>query len=195
MLPGYSRCTCQDGCLDPAGIPSEGSIREDGKRCLVQLRRDAAKLYLQAAGYHSNSQAKLLAKRMQSWTEDASSAAGICKDWVFCVSFQCLLLKPSGKRPCCWERLKAKEGKSRWCSLPISKDGQRASPTQWMWIWANSERYWGTGEPGTPQAMGSQRVGHDLATEQQWQPGEPGTGYGWGLCMGKETEMIQTETQ
>ena len=63
MLPGYSRCTCQDGCLDPAGIPSEGSIREDGKRCLVQLRRDAAKLYLRAAGYHSNSQAKLLAKQ------------------------------------------------------------------------------------------------------------------------------------
>ena len=26
----------------------------------------------------------------------------------------------------------------------------------------------GTGKPGMPQPIGSQRVGHDLVTEQQW---------------------------
>ena len=35
-----------------------------------------------------------------------------------------------------------------------------------QWIWANSRRRWRTGEPGVPQSTGSQRVGHDLATEQ-----------------------------
>ena len=44
-----------------------------------------------------------------------------------------------------------------------------ASPIQWTWIWANSRRQWRTRKPGMPQFMGSQRVGHDLATnQQQW---------------------------
>ena len=39
----------------------------------------------------------------------------------------------------------------------------------WMpWVWANSGRWWRTGKPGMLQSMGSQRVGHDWATEQ-WQ--------------------------
>ena len=33
--------------------------------------------------------------------------------------------------------------------------------------WANSRRWWGTGQPGVLLSMGSQRVGHDLVTEQQ----------------------------
>ena len=44
---------------------------------------------------------------------------------------------------------------------------QIASPTQRTWTWANSERVWKTEEPGGLQSMGSQRVGHNLATEQQ----------------------------
>ena len=40
--------------------------------------------------------------------------------------------------------------------------------THWTWIWANSLRQWRTGEPGVLQSMGSQRVGHDLVTEQQY---------------------------
>ena len=32
------------------------------------------------------------------------------------------------------------------------------------------QRWWGTGRPGVLQYMGSQRVGHDWATEQQQQP-------------------------
>ena len=42
-----------------------------------------------------------------------------------------------------------------------------ASPTQQTWVWANSGRGWKTGKPGTLQSIGSQRLGHTLATEQQ----------------------------
>ena len=44
-------------------------------------------------------------------------------------------------------------------------DGWMASPTQWMWVWVNSGSWWWTGRPGVLQSMGSQRVGHDWATE------------------------------
>ena len=66
------------------------------------------------------------------------------------------------KTPWCWERLKAgREGDYRgW-------DGWIASLTQWTWIWAWSGRWCRTGKPGMPRSMGSQRVRHDLATEQQ----------------------------
>ena len=42
--------------------------------------------------------------------------------------------------------------------------------TQCPWVWANSGRQWRTGKPSTLQSMGSQRVGHDLATKQQQRP-------------------------
>ena len=42
-----------------------------------------------------------------------------------------------------------------------------ASPTQWMWVWANYRSHWRAEEPGMLQSTGSQRIGHDLATEQQ----------------------------
>ena len=48
-------------------------------------------------------------------------------------------------------------------------DGWMASMTQWTWVWANSGRWWRTGRPGVLQSMGSQRVRHNLATEQQAQ--------------------------
>ena len=44
-----------------------------------------------------------------------------------------------------------------------------ASSTQCTWVWANSGRYWRTGKPGVLQSMMSQRVGHDLVTEQHWE--------------------------
>ena len=40
-----------------------------------------------------------------------------------------------------------------------------ASLTQWTWVWENSGSWWWTGRPGVLQFMGSQRVGHDWATE------------------------------
>ena len=67
------------------------------------------------------------------------------------------------KRPWCWKRLKAR-GKGddrRW-------DGWMASPTQWTWVWVSSRSLWWAGRPGVLQFMGSQRVGHDWATELNW---------------------------
>ena len=36
---------------------------------------------------------------------------------------------------------------------------------QWTWVWPNSRSWWWTGKPGVLQSLGSQRVGHDWATE------------------------------
>ena len=47
------------------------------------------------------------------------------------------------------------------------QDGWMASPTQWTWVWASSGKWWRTGKPDMLQSMGSQRVGHNWATEQQ----------------------------
>ena len=67
------------------------------------------------------------------------------------------------KRPWCWEGLGAgREGDNRgW-------DGWMASLTRCTWIWVNSGSWWWTGRPGVLQFMGSQRVGHDWATELKW---------------------------
>ena len=46
-------------------------------------------------------------------------------------------------------------------------DDWKALLTQWTWVWANSGRQWRTWKPGMLQPKGSQRVGHDLVTEQQ----------------------------
>ena len=64
------------------------------------------------------------------------------------------------KRPWCWKRLKVGgEGDDRgW-------DGWMVSLTQWTWVWVNSRSWWWTRRPGVLQSMGSQRVGHDWATE------------------------------
>ena len=67
------------------------------------------------------------------------------------------------KRLWCWEGLGAgREGDDRgW-------DGWMISPTRWMWVWVNSGSWWWTGRPGVLSFMGSQRVGHDWATELNW---------------------------
>ena len=67
------------------------------------------------------------------------------------------------KRPWCWERLRAggKGDDKGW-------DGWMTSPTQWTWVWVDSRSWWWTGRPGVLQSMGSQRVGHDWATELNW---------------------------
>ena len=67
------------------------------------------------------------------------------------------------KRPWCWERSKAggERDDRGW-------DGWMASLIRWTWVWADSRSWWWTGRPGTLQSMGSQRVGHDWATELNW---------------------------
>ena len=50
-------------------------------------------------------------------------------------------------------------------------DGWMASPTQWTWVWVSLRSWWWTGRPGMLQSMGSQRAGHDWATEvTDWSP-------------------------
>ena len=77
------------------------------------------------------------------------------KDWCWSWSSNTLATwcdKPTHqKRPWCWERLKAGgKGDNRgW-------DGWMASLTQWTWVWANSGRWWRTGNPGMLQFMESQ---------------------------------------
>ena len=56
---------------------------------------------------------------------------------------------------------KEEEGDRGW-------DGWMAPSIQWTGTWANSERWWETGRPGVLHSMGSQRVWHDLVTEQQY---------------------------
>ena len=43
-----------------------------------------------------------------------------------------------------------------------------ASLTQWTWVWVNPGSWWWTGRPGMLRFMGSQRVGHDWATDLIW---------------------------
>ena len=83
------------------------------------------------------------AETLVLWPPDAKSWL-IGKDW-------------------CWERLGAGgKGDNRgW-------DGWMASPTRWTWVWVNSGNWWWTGKPGVLWFMGSQRVGHDWATELNW---------------------------
>ena len=49
-------------------------------------------------------------------------------------------------------------------------DGWMVSPTQWTWVWVNSESWWWTGRLGMLQSMGLQRVVHDWVTELNWKP-------------------------
>ena len=67
------------------------------------------------------------------------------------------------KRPWCLEGLGAGgEGDDTgW-------DGWMASPTWWAWVWVNSGSLRWTERPGVLWFMGSQRVGHDWATELNW---------------------------
>ena len=84
------------------------------------------------------------------WSWNSNTLATWCKEQM------------RWKRYWCWERFRTggEEGNRRW-------DGWMASLTQWTWVWVKSGREWSTGKPGVLQSMGSQRFGHDLATEQQ----------------------------
>ena len=69
------------------------------------------------------------------------------------------------RKPWCWERWRAgREGDDRgW-------DGWMVSLTWCTWVWVDSGSWWWTGRSGMLQSMGSQRVGHDWATELNWDP-------------------------
>ena len=58
-----------------------------------------------------------------------------------------------GRRRSAWQRI-------RWHSR-----GWMASLTQWTWVWVISGNWRWTRRPGVLRFMGSQRIGHDWATE------------------------------
>ena len=96
------------------------------------------------------------------------SALGfIWREWCWSWNSSTLATSCEGltrwKRPWCWVGLGAGgEGDDRgW-------DGWMASLTRWTWVWVNSRGWWWTGRPGVLRFMGSQRVGHDWATELNW---------------------------
>ena len=60
-------------------------------------------------------------------------------------------------------------------------DGWMASPTRWTWVWVNSGSWWWTGRPGMLRFMGSQRVGHDWATELNWTDSQVSSLFPWHL--------------
>ena len=101
----------------------------------------------------------------QSWRKSVLNIHW--KDWSWCWNSNTLAIwceeLTHWEWPWRWERLKAGEdGDNRgW-------DGWMASPTQRTWVWANSGCWWWTGKPGMLQSTGSQRVGHDWATELNW---------------------------
>ena len=79
---------------------------------------------------------------------------------LFSFQSQRKAIPKNAQTTACWERLGVGgEGDDPgW-------DGWMASRTRWTWVWVNSGRWWWTGRPGVLQFMGSQRVGHDWATE------------------------------
>ena len=97
-----------------------------------------------------------------------------CKDWCWGWNSNTLAMSceelTHWKKPQCWEGLGAGgEGDDRgW-------DGWMASPTRWTCVWVNSGSWWWIGRPGMPRFMGSQRVGHDWATELKWDFISPGS--------------------
>ena len=63
-----------------------------------------------------------------------------------------MLGKIEGRRRRAWQRI----------------DGWMESPTRCTWVWVDSGSWWCTGRPGMLQFIGSQRIGHDWATELNW---------------------------
>ena len=98
----------------------------------------------------------------ESWRK--STLNNYWKGWCWSWSSNTLAIwyeeSTHWKRPWCWERLKSGEGDDR------RRDGWMTSQIRWIWVWANSGRWWRTGKPGVLQSM-SQRAGHFLVTEQQ----------------------------
>ena len=60
------------------------------------------------------------------------------------------------------EKVTTEDEMAGWHPCPSSP------PTRWTWVWVNSRSWWWTGRPGVLHFMGSQRVGHDWATELNW---------------------------
>ena len=63
----------------------------------------------------------------------------------------------------------------------LFSDSPATSSTQWTWVWVDSGSWWWTGRPGVLQSLGSQRIGHDWATELNWT--EPHLALSFSFCI------------
>ena len=108
-------------------------------------------LGLQGVQNGQSSRKSVLNTHWKDWCWSSNTLATWWEEWTL------------WKRPWCWERFKAAgEGDNKgW-------DGWMASLTWWTWVWASSRSWWWAGRPGLLQSMGSQRIGHDWATDLKW---------------------------
>ena len=85
----------------------------------------------------------------------------------------------------CWERLKpgGKGDGRRW-------DAWMASPTRSTRVWVSSRSWRWTGKPGVLQSMGSQRDGHDWATEQTVAVGLPWQLSWWRILLQRKRSQF-----
>ena len=120
---------------------------------------------MQRTTYNDKNQSSQISVSSSFWRR--SALGFLWKEW--CQSWNSSTLATSceelthWKRLWCWEGLGAGgEGDDRgW-------DGWMASLTRWTRVWVNSGFWWWTGRPGVLRFMGSQRVGHNWATELNW---------------------------
>ena len=119
---------------------------------------------------HRAESAMWCAECQEKGLEGRREEVGMRLRWIFYTwsiyflpKSNCRPLLTHWKRLWCWEGLGAGgEGDDRgW-------DGWMALLTRWIWVWVNSGSWWWTGRPGVLLFMGSQRVGHDWATELNW---------------------------
>ena len=101
-------------------------------------------------------------KRNQSWifigrADDEAESPILCppdvKNWLVGVSF----FPDAGKD---WRQEKQ--------TTEDMMVGWHNRLSWWTWVWANSGSWWWTWKPGVLQFLGSQRVGHNWATELNW---------------------------
>ena len=135
----------------------------DHKESLTQKNR-----YFWTVVFENTLESPLDCKEIQPVHPKGNSVLSVYwKDWFWSWSSNTLATwcqeLTHWKSPWCWERLKVggEVGGRGW-------DGWMVSLVQWTWVWANSGRWWWTGKPCMLQFLESQRVRHDLVTEQQY---------------------------
>ena len=146
------------GTEEPSGLPSMGSHR---------VGHDLSDLAAAAAVGEDSWESLGLQGNPTSPSYRKSVLNIHWKDWCWSWNFSTLASLREElthwKRLYCWETLKASgEGDHRrW-------DVWMASLNQWTWVQVSSGSWWWTGRSDVLQFMGSQRFGHNWATELNW---------------------------
>ena len=190
LIPGQGTKTARaTGQVSPQATATEPTCHNKRSRTL-QLRASAAKWIFKKVSYIS---IKLFIKKSERWRTDAfelwcrrrllrvpwtarRSNQSILKEISLEYSLEGLMLK--WKLQYFGHLMRRTDSLEK--TLMLGKiEGRRkrgrqkmtcwmASLTWWTWVWVSSGNWWWTGKPGVLQSMGSQRVGHDWATELNW---------------------------